>query len=97
MKSHSLGADGWDPTMVRTVNRQFLFCPSILISAMYCTGTIFESLGCLAIYNRQAQDSISNHRKWSLSEGTRVFVYIALYLTLLWFMPWLKAEHRAHV
>ena len=36
-------------------------------------------------------------RKWSLSEGTRVFVYIALYLTLLWFMPWLKAEHRAHV
>ena len=57
MKSHSLGADGWDPTMVRTVNRQFLFCPSILISAMYCTGTIFESLGCLAIYNRQAQDT----------------------------------------
>ena len=26
MKSHSLGADVWDPDMVRTVNRQFLFC-----------------------------------------------------------------------
>ena len=34
-------------------------------------------------------------RKWSLSEGTRVFVYIALYLTLPWFMAWLKAEQRA--
>ena len=60
MKSHSLGADVWDPDMVRTVNRQFLFCTSILISTLYCTGTIFESLGCLAMYNRQAQDSISN-------------------------------------
>ena len=40
----------------------------------------FESLGCLAMYKGKPKTSFLTE-SGSLSEGTRVFVYIALYLT----------------